>query len=75
MLITKQRTDSKKLFSIAAVNFMSANYEVNKENAEEMVEEYIDQINVNSAAVQHLGPDYFALQILMAKKIIPYEPM
>lgn len=75
MLITKQRTNNREVFLIATVNFISTNYSIDKETAEKMVEEYINQIDVDSPTIQHLGPDYFALQILMIKGVIPYKPM
>lgn len=74
-LAIKERTDNRKVFSDSAVDYMHENYAINKVRAQELMSAYIDEINVNDPITQHLGPDYFAIQILMAEEIIPYQPM
>lgn len=74
-LAIKERTDNRKIFSDSAVEYMHENYAVNKVRAQELMSAYIDKINVNDPITQHLGPDYFAIQILMAEEIIPYQAM
>lgn len=71
----KERTDNRKVFSDSAVDYMHENYAVNKVRAQELMSAYIDAINVNDPITQHLSPDYFVIQILMAEEIIPYQPM
>lgn len=71
----KERTDSREIFSNSAVNFMHDNYAINFADAQKLMSSYIGEIDVNDPITQHLGPDYFALQILMEEGIIPYQPM
>lgn len=74
-LAVKERTDSRRMFSNNAAEYMHSIYDVELDKAKRLMAEYIDEIDVNDPTTQHLGPDYFALQILMAENIIPYRPL
>lgn len=71
----KEILKNKKVFSDGMVDYMIKHYNVNKERAEKLVGEYIGVINVSDSITQHLGVDYFSIQILMEEEIIPYQPI
>lgn len=62
-------------FEKQIMRHMVDHFNVPKEKALVMVSKYIGDINVEENIVQQLGPDYFAIQILMQEKIIPYQPL
>lgn len=57
------------------VQHMVEHFAVQAEQARTLARKYAGDINVNDPFVQQLGADYFAIQMLMAEKIIPYQPM
>lgn len=67
--------NSKENFSNQAAEYMIQNHNIPPELAYQLMAKYIDEINVNDVTTQQLGSDYFAIQILMAEELIPYQPM
>lgn len=62
-------------FSNAAVAYMKAHHQIPETQAQELMDKYIEDIETDKPIVQQLGPDYFAIQILMAEGLIPYRPI
>lgn len=62
-------------FISSAVTYMNTHHNIQLSHAKQLMEKYIYDIVVTSPVVQQLGTDYFALQILMAEGIIPYQPI
>lgn len=62
-------------FKKQIVRHMVEHFTIQEEQALAMASKYAGDIQVNDPFVQQLGADYFAIQILMAEKIIPYQPM
>lgn len=54
-------------------NHMVNHFEVEPNVALVLAMKYIKDIDVEDVTVQHIGADYFAIQILMAEKVIPYK--
>lgn len=67
--------NSKANFSNSAARFMNEHYHIDLKVAEDLMAKYIDEIDVNDHTTQQLGADYFAIQILMAEELIPYQPI
>lgn len=63
------------LFFDSMKKYMVENYRVSSDLVEKLVNKYRDKIDTDDITTQHLGPDYFALQILMVEKIIQYKPI
>lgn len=63
------------LFFDCMKKYMEENYRVSSDIVEKLVNKYKDKIDTDDITTQHLGPDYFALQILMVEKIIQYKPI
>lgn len=72
MIPNKERQAS---FSKAAVQYMNTHHDIPEAQAQELMDKYIEDIETDKPIVQQLGPDYFAIQILMAEGLIPYRPI
>ena len=66
---------SESLFLEHMVKHMVEAFQVESKLAHELAQKYISSINVSDVTTQHIGADYFAIQILMAEGIIPYKPI
>lgn len=66
---------SKELFVQSMAKHMVKHFSVQEDEAKEMANKHANDIDTEDVTVQQLGPDYFAIQILMAEKVIPYRPM
>ena len=66
-------TERKVAFMNSMVSYMSEHHGVDLTRAVIIVKKYIHEIDVEDVTVQHVGADYFAIQILMAEKVIPYH--
>lgn len=62
-------------FWLDAIDYMIESYGVDREVAEGLVERYGNGIDVRNEVIQHLGPDYIAIQMLMVEGMLDYEPM
>ncbi len=71
----KQKLNAQQVFTNHAVSFMQEAYDVERSIAEGLMAKYISDIDVSDPTTQHLGPDYFATQILMEENVIEYQPM
>lgn len=69
----KQWSNRELFFGSGMINYMVEHHQVDHIIAALITSKYIKDIDVEDATVQHLGPDYFAIQVLMAEKIIPYR--
>lgn len=54
---------------------MQEHHQIDKIKAQELMDKYIEDIETDRPSVQHLGPDYFAINILMAEGLIPKQPI
>lgn len=66
---------NKKAFYDSAIRYMGEHYDVDKVFAEKLVNYYFDKIDTEDVITQQLGPDYFALEVLIAEGITLYKPM
>lgn len=62
-------------FWMDAIDYMVESYVVDREVAEGLVDRYGNGIDVRNEVIQHLGPDYIAIQMMMVEGILDYEPM
>lgn len=57
------------------VSYMFEVHGVEVKEGFKLAKKYINDIDIDSSMANHLGYDYFAIQILMAEGIIPYKPI
>lgn len=58
-----------------AVSYMIGEYGLGREEAIGLVERYGEGIDVRNEVIQHLGPDYIAIQMMMVEGLLEYESM
>jgi outer membrane receptor for ferric coprogen and ferric-rhodotorulic acid len=68
-------SDSGIFFAHAMIEYMHKEHGIDRGTGARITFKYIKEIDIEDATAQHLGPDYFALQIMMAEGLIPYKPM
>lgn len=68
-------TANQIIFAYSIIDYMREHHDVDNSIGVRITFKHIRDIDVEDATAQHLGADYFALQIMMAEGIIPYRPM
>lgn len=66
---------AEERFKKQIVRHIVEHFNMEEEQARALASKHAGDINVNDPFVHQLGADYFAIQLLMAEKIIPYQPM
>lgn len=71
----KEKWETKKSFWEDMVLFMVEESEIPLREAMEQANKFIDRIDTEDYIVQHIGPHYFAIKILMYTGYREYKPM